>query len=70
MKDHSIYVMVSYTGTIPSKMIRRAIDEEYAHVSISLDSRLHHMYSFGRLYKYFIQPGGLVHNEGIPLLSP
>ena len=61
LKDHSIYVMVSLTGTIPSKMIRRRMDGEYAHVSISLDRQLHHMYSFGRLYKYFIQPGGLVH---------
>ncbi len=60
-KNKSLYVIVSMTGTLPSRLIRRREKSEFSHVSISLDRRLHHMYSFGRLCKWMIYPGGLVH---------
>ena len=42
-----IYIMVSYTGTILSNLIRFYTKKEYTHVSISLDVELNELYSFG-----------------------
>ena len=55
-----IYIMVSYTGTILSNLIRMYTGKEYTHVSISLDIKLHEMYSFGRIHPYNAFVGGFV----------
>lgn len=44
----NIYIMLSYTGTAPSKIIKLFSREKYSHVSIALDSELREMYSFAR----------------------
>lgn len=62
-----VYLVLTYTGTILSKIIKYYTKEEYAHVSISLDEDLEEMYSFGRLFPYIAFIGGFVHeriNEG------
>ena len=59
-----IYIILTYTGTILSRIVKIYTRREYSHVSISLDSNLNQMYSFGRLNPYNPFIGGFVH-EGI-----
>lgn len=44
----NIYIMLSYTGTAPSKIIKLYSKEKYSHVSIALDPQLKELYSFAR----------------------
>lgn len=46
----SIYLVMSQTGSILSKTIKKVTGDEYNHISISLDDKLNCMYSFGRKY--------------------
>lgn len=41
-----IYIILTHTGTLLSKIIKMYTKDEYSHVSISLDSELEEMYSF------------------------
>lgn len=62
-----IYIILTYTGTIPSKVIRSFTKDEFSHVSIALDVDLQEMYSFARLRKYNFFIAGFLHekiNEG------
>lgn len=59
-----IYIVLTYTGTILSKIIKIYTKDEFAHVSIALDENLEQMYSFGRLNPYNPFWGGFIH-EGI-----
>lgn len=43
-----IYIILTQTQTIPSKIIRMYTREPYAHASIALDIELKQMYSFAR----------------------
>lgn len=43
-----IYIILSYSGTIPSKFIKLFTRYKYSHVSISLRNDINIMYSFGR----------------------
>ncbi len=56
----NIYIILSQTGSIVSKWLKSFTKDEYNHVSISLDSNLDEMCSFGRYYAYFPFWGGLV----------
>lgn len=60
MPDKEIYIVVSQTGSIVSRMLKKITGAEYNHVSVSLESDLHCMYSFGRRYTYFPWWGGFV----------
>ncbi|MBR6690597.1 MAG: hypothetical protein IKL65_04640 [Bacilli bacterium] len=62
--NKKIYIVLTYTGTILSKIIRVYTRAEFCHVSLSLDKRLNKMYSFGRLNPYNPFTGGFV-QEGI-----
>ncbi len=55
-----IYIVLSQTGTIVSKMIRIVTRKKYSHASISLTPDLQLMYSFGRLHPYAVLPAGFV----------
>ncbi len=55
-----IYIVVSQTGTIPSKIIRMVTGARYNHVSISPFKDLQPMYSFGRIQAYNPFWGGFV----------
>lgn len=55
-----IYIVLSQTGTLFSKILRLFTGAEFNHSSISLDSSLTKMYSFGRLNPYNPFIGGFV----------
>lgn len=59
----NIYLVLTYTGTILSRIIKFYTKEEYAHVSISLDEELNEMYSFGRIFPHIAFIGGFVHER-------
>lgn len=61
MNMKKIYIVLTHTGTILSKIIKIYTKNEFSHVSISLDIELKHMYSFGRLNPYNPFWGGFVH---------
>lgn len=57
MDDNKIYVVTSFTDTVPGKMIKvraemkfwnRYMGDEYSHVSLSRDNTLNNMMSFAR----------------------
>ncbi len=52
MEEKSVYIVVSQTGTILSRIIKGLTRKEYNHASLSLNEDLHIMYSFGRKYPY------------------
>ena len=56
-----IYIVLTHTGTILSRLIKGFTKDEFSHVSISLDAELNEMYSFGRLNPYNPFWGGFVH---------
>lgn len=56
-----IYIVLTHTGTILSKIIKYYTKAEFSHVSISLDVNLNEMYSFRRLYPHNPFIGGFVH---------
>ena len=56
-----IYIVLTHTGTILSKIIKGFTKDEFSHVSIALDIELKEMYSFGRLNPYNPFWGGFVH---------
>ena len=44
-----IYIVLTHTGTVLSNIVKFYTKKDYTHVSISLDSELKELYSFGRL---------------------
>ena len=56
-----IYIILTSTGTLLSRIIRLYTHDEFSHVSISLSLDMSQMYSFGRLYAYNPFIGGFVH---------
>ena len=62
-KMKKIYIVLTYTGTILSRIIKGYTRDEFSHVSISLDEELTQMYSFGRLNAYNPFIGGFVHEQ-------
>lgn len=58
-----IYIILTYTGTILSQIVKVYTKREFSHVSISLDENLTKMYSFGRLNPYNPFSGGFVHER-------
>lgn len=58
--DKKIYIVLSQTGAITSKVLRLFTHDKYNHVSISLTPTLEKMYSFGRRYSWFPFIGGFV----------
>ncbi len=61
LKDkQQIYVVISQTGTVLSRILKLITGAEYNHASIALKEDLELMYSFGRLYPYNPFFGGFV----------
>ena len=58
--DDKIYVVVTQTGTILSRILKRLTHAEYNHVSVSVDPTLNLIYSFGRKNPYNAFFGGFV----------
>jgi len=55
-----VYIVLTYSGTLLSNIIKMYTKKSYSHVSISLDSSLSTMYSFGRKNPYISFLGGFV----------
>jgi len=56
-----IYIVLTHTGTVLSKIVRAYTKKQFSHVSIALDKDLQQMYSFGRLKPSNPFFAGLVH---------
>ncbi|MEL1134791.1 hypothetical protein AAC978_06335 [Desulfitobacterium sp. THU1] len=52
MKKYYVYIVLTRTNTIISKLIHMIKDDEYTHASITFDQELNQMYSFGRRTPY------------------
>ena len=58
--EKQLYIIVSQTGTILSRILKFITKAKYNHSSISLDPNLEQMYSFGRKYPHNPFWGGFV----------
>ena len=56
----NLYIVLSRTSSILSRIITRATGDRFSHVSLSLDDNINEMYSFGRIYAYTPLIGGFV----------
>ena len=55
-----IYIVLTQTGTLLSRVLKRLTGAKYNHVSIALDEEFNEMYSFGRINPYNPFWGGFV----------
>lgn len=51
-KNRKVYIVLSQTGTVLSRLLKIVTKKQFNHSSISPHSDLHLMYSFGRLNAY------------------
>ena len=58
-----IYIVLTHTGTVLSNIVKFYTKKDYTHVSISLDSELKELYSFGRLNPNNPFKGGFVRED-------
>ena len=58
-----IYFVLTYTGTILSKIVHIYTGQEFSHASLSLDKDLTEMYSFGRYWAYNPFIGGFIKED-------
>lgn len=61
--NQKVYIMLSFTGTILSRIVKVCTLREYSHASIALDLELDSMYSFGRIQPRNPFSGGFVKEE-------
>ena len=59
----TIYLVLTHTGTVLSRIIKSFTKDEFSHISISLDIELNQMYSFGRRNPYIPLFAGFVHED-------
>src|SRR5690606_10359474 len=57
----SVYVVLTRTNTVISRLIHYLTKDEYTHAALSLDKELKYMYSFGRKWTYNPFVGGFKH---------
>lgn len=62
-KGETIYIMLSFTGTILSRIVKVCTLREYSHVSVALDLEFNSLYSFGRINPRNPLSGGFVKEE-------
>ncbi len=58
--NKQLYIIISQTGTLLSRILKAITGAEYNHASISLSRDLEKMYSFGRRHPYNPFGGGFV----------
>ncbi|MFS8630040.1 MAG: hypothetical protein LOD92_02505, partial [Bacillales bacterium] len=63
MGKKAVYILLTDTGTLFSRMIKFYTGAPYNHVSIALDEKLDQLYSFGR--KVYCNPfsAGFIHER-------
>ena len=59
-QTRDVYIVLSQTGTLLSRILKWVTHAEYNHSSISLQADLGEMFSFGRLHAYNPFHGGFV----------
>ena len=52
MEKHYLYIVLTRTTTVISRLIKFIKNDEYTHAAISLDKELNSMYGFGRKYTH------------------
>lgn len=62
-KEKQIYILLSHSGSILSKLINIYTRKSYTHVSLGLDKDLNELYSFGRLKPYNPVLGGFIKED-------
>lgn len=58
-----LYIVLSSSSSVPAKLIKAFTKNNLNHSSITLDTSLHAMYSFGRLKMYNAFYGGFVRED-------
>ncbi len=69
----SVYIVLSQTGTMVSRIIRQYTRDPYNHASIAFDPSLEVMYSFGRKHRYNVLINGFIEenfNRGLFAVFP
>lgn len=61
--EKQIYILLSHSGSILSKLINIYTKTNYTHVSLGLDRDLYELYSFGRLKPYNPVVGGFIRED-------
>lgn len=61
--EKQIYILLSHSGSILSKLINIYTKTNYTHVSVGLDKDLDQLYSFGRLRPYNPVLGGFIRED-------
>ncbi len=61
--EKQIYILLSHSGSILSKLINIYTKTTYTHVSLGLDKDLDQLYSFGRLKPYNPVIGGFIRED-------
>lgn len=56
----TIYILLTKSTTICSKVVHLATKSEYTHAAISLDKNFDKLYTFSRKYKRLLLPAGFV----------
>lgn len=59
----SVYILLTRSHTLLSHSVSWLTGDEWTHVSLALDSRLKHMYSFARKNPHFPLPAGFVRED-------
>ncbi len=59
----NLYLLLSYSNTVASRIIQYFTNDDYTHCSLGFDRDCTDMYSFARLYRHFILPGGFVRED-------
>ena len=59
-QNRQLYIVISQTGTLLSRILKQITGAEYNHASISLSRDLERMYSFGRRHPYCRGSTGVV----------
>ena len=61
--ERQIYILLSYTGSVLSKLISIYTRKSFSHISIGLDESLDELYSFGRKRAYNPVIAGFVQED-------
>ena len=69
-RDVSVFILLTNTGTLFTKVIQSYTKAPYNHASISFDRELSELYSFGRKHPSNPFDGGFVVEGGGVVISP
>ena len=58
-----VYVVLSHTGTAPSRLVKFATKDEFTHSSIAIIPCRHYLYSFARRRMHNVFIGGFIHED-------